>query len=220
MSRRASKSRQYRRLQDQKNTYDRVLVVCEGSKTEPFYLNEIRIEKRYNKTLVHIRECPKGTDSLQIVNYAEQLFLQGNQHEEIGKKCFDHIFAVFDRDNHPGYNNALKKAATLNLKLRNNNDEPVPFTAIPSNPCFELWLLLHYIDVPTLIPCSDVEVELVRNYSGFDKSNTDNYANTKNLLTDAHRRAKRLATSSSPTSNTNPYTNVNILVDTLLNLDK
>lgn len=196
--------------------HDRILVVCEGSKTEPNYLGEIRIERHLSNKLVLISGCPSGTAPLDIVDAAERLFLNGNSHRDIARGSFDQIFAVIDRDQHASYREALERASRLNLSMTNDEGREVPFTAIPSNPCFELWLLLHFIDVHANSPCADMEARLKQYFPNYRKGGPGNYASTKGRLDDARTRAQRLVESSSPHSDDEPYTGVHILVDKLL----
>lgn len=64
---------------------------------------------------------------------------------------FEWVFAVFDRDSHLTYHDALHYAATLDGQLLNDEKTAVRFRAIPSVPCFELWLLLHYVFVQAML---------------------------------------------------------------------
>ena len=124
-------------------SYDRILIVSEGSKTEPLYLNEIRAEHRLSTTNVQVQPSQYGTTPLQVVEYAEHLFTHGDELKNIQPRAFEQVFAVFDRDDHLTYHNALNRAAARNKKMRNDLNIVVRFEAVPSVPCFELWLLLH-----------------------------------------------------------------------------
>ena len=80
-----------RRGQPTRDSYDRILVVCEGEKTEPNYFNEIRQEARIST--LHIRILHSvGTQPLQVVSCAEAEFQKTKQ--------FEKVFVVFDRDDH------------------------------------------------------------------------------------------------------------------------
>ena len=201
------------------DSHDRVLVVCEGERTEPFYFNGIRIESRLSPKSVCILGAGK-TDPMQIVEIAEQLFLRGNPHEEIPPGCFDRIYAVFDRDTHAGYKSALEMTASLNNSMKNDEGTSVPFEAVPSSPCFELWLLLHYEDVTSLLSCSDAEDKLKQHFEDYRKNHPESYARTKDNIPDAIKRALRLERTSSPTSEEEPYTAVHKLVEVLHKLKR
>ena len=82
-----------------------------------------------------------------MVQYAKELFENGDRHKNIQRRAFEKVYAVFDRDDHDSYLDALTLAASLDGKLRNDAKQPVSFKAIASVPSFELWLLLHYEDI-------------------------------------------------------------------------
>src|SRR5215468_5284185 len=99
-----------RRGQPTREPYDRVLIVCEGEKTEPNYFNELRQEARISTLHIRILHSD-GTQPLQVVSCAEAEFQKTKQ--------FEQVFAVFDRDDHTTYANAIAKAESLNGKLKN-----------------------------------------------------------------------------------------------------
>lgn len=202
----------------QGNPHDRLLVVCEGSKTEPQYFNEIRTARKLSPKLVHIRGCPRGTDPLQIVEAAEDLFRQGNNHRDLGRGCFDRVYVVFDRDMHQSYRQAIDKADSLNGRLKNDEGVLVPFIRVPSSPCFELWFLLHYEDVGAYMLCADIEKRLKAHEPEYRKGKTGMYGTTKGKLEGASRRAERLEARSSPDSTELPHTLVHKLVADLQTL--
>jgi len=121
-----------------------VLIVAEGSKTEPNYFREIRAAYRLHTANVEVQPGERGTAPIQVVDYARDLFANGDPHKGIQPPAFEQIDAVFDRDNHGSYFDALRLAASLDGKLRSDNRQVVTFKAIASVPSFELWLLLHY----------------------------------------------------------------------------
>ena len=135
--------RQLERKQNQRSSCDRILIVSEGSKTEPLYFDEIRVARRLHTANIVVQPSEQGTEPKQVVQFAKDLFLNGNDHKHIRAKAFEQVYAVFDRDDHRTYFEALDLAKSLDKKLRNDAKQPVVFRAIASIPCFELWLLLH-----------------------------------------------------------------------------
>lgn len=134
--------KQLERKQSQRAKYDRNLIVSEGSKTEPNYFSEIRRFHRLHTTNVQIWPSALGTQPIQVVNFARELFEKGDKNKQIQPRAFEQVYAVFDRDDHGTYFDALNHAASLNNKLRNVDKQPVIFKAIASVPSFELWLML------------------------------------------------------------------------------
>ena len=53
--------KQLERKQARRATYDRILIVSEGSKTEPHYFREIRSEYRLHTANVEVRPSELGT---------------------------------------------------------------------------------------------------------------------------------------------------------------
>jgi hypothetical protein len=83
--------------------YDRILIVTEGSKTEPLYLGEIRSQYRLKTANVQVQHSLLGTAPLQIVEYAEQLLVNGDEAKNIQPRAFEQVYVVFDRDDHDSY---------------------------------------------------------------------------------------------------------------------
>lgn len=194
-----------RRAKPKKRPYDRMLIVCEGAKTEVNYFQAMRRELRIPVADIHIVHSPSGTEPIQIVESAEQLFR--------ASKAFDRVFAVFDRDDHLTYNNALAKAAALDNRLKNDNDKVVQFKAIPSVPNFELWILLHFREVLAFMPRADVYAELRKaiHYPGYAKNSLTVYSDTKASIPLATQRANHLRELFSPYTGTDPYTDADII---------
>lgn len=61
-----------RRKQPTREPYDRILIVCEGKKTEPNYFEEIRKEERIPTAHIYVLHSQFGTQPLQVVKFAEE----------------------------------------------------------------------------------------------------------------------------------------------------
>ena len=66
----ARQRQQLERKQNQRASYDRILIVSEGSKSEPLYFKEIRSAYRLHTTNVEVRPSELGTAPIQVVQYA------------------------------------------------------------------------------------------------------------------------------------------------------
>jgi len=113
----------------------RVLVCCEGAVTEPSYLNDLKSKLRIR--LVHIEVVPSGSDPKTLVDGAVERKQQAERNarrEKDDNLKYDEVWCVFDVDAHEHIPDAKQKAGANKINL-----------AI-SNPCFELWLLLHFQD--------------------------------------------------------------------------
>ena len=205
-----------RKRRRQRAPCERLLVVCEGSKTEPRYFDEIRVDRRLPVANVWVSPCGIGTDPLHVVEHARNLFEKGDLHKAIEPRAFDRVFAVFDRDDHQTYREALRLAGSLNGKLKSDERKRVPFQAVASVPSFELWLLLHFEDVRAPIRRDDVMRRLIKWLPAYHKGQHDVFALTRNRLADALARAQALAGRFNAESAPEPYTAVFELV-TLIN---
>jgi hypothetical protein len=111
-------------------------VFCEGSETEPAYLEALRREPVIRETAaveLRIEYQAAGSAPLTLVTLAAEARRRALDAEEE----IDEFWCVFDVEwprNHPNL------SAARDLARRNGISLAV------SNPCFELWLLLHFTD--------------------------------------------------------------------------
>jgi hypothetical protein len=153
-----------------------------------------------------------------VVTYAWQLFKKGDLHKGIRPKSFDQIYAVFDRDDHDSYFDALTKSKSFDGKLRNDDNHPVRFRAIASIPCFELWLLLHYEDIQAPIHRDKVIERLKQHIPKYEKGSGNVFAITNDKLEIATRRAHALSGKFNAHNGSEPFTGMHELVTLLTTL--
>ena len=189
----------------------RLLIVTEGQ-TERNYFEGFKLKG------VTVR-LSKGTSPDQVVATAEKLFFNGDG-GFYGKEDFDEVYAVFDRDEHASYTNALNHADSLGKELKSRKRHPIVFEAVPSNPCFELWLLLHFQNVSTLMHRNEVFKLIQHKLPGYEKGAKDVYSLTSDKLVQAIERARTMNSNASPYSKDAPYTGIASLVEHLQNLRK
>jgi len=120
----------HRREKAKRDPYERVLIVCEGKKTEPYYFRGLCQDLRLNPKNVVIEYRKSGLDPKSLVMFAIETFKKD--------KDFDHVFCVFDKDKHVSYPAALDKIRATRLA------GGATLQAITSVPCFEIWLLIHF----------------------------------------------------------------------------
>ncbi|MDI1243861.1 MAG: RloB family protein [Rhodoferax sp.] len=210
--------KQLARKQGRRASYDRILIVSEGSKTEPNYFLEIRATHRLHTANVEVQPSELGTAPIQVVQYAKELFEDGDRYKNIQRRAFEKVYAVFDRDNHDSYHEALTLAASLNGKLRNDAKQPVSFHAIASVPSFELWLLLHFEDIRAPLHRDEVMRRLKLHMPGYDKGAGTAFATTNVHLAVATQRAERLAVHFTARTDPEPFTAIVELVKLLTTL--
>lgn len=110
--------RQYRRI---------IRVLTEGKVTEPGYIR--MLERRYLDVKIEID--PKDTGvPLTLVHLAREYQKQNKKRNP----DYDEIWCIFDIDQHPNIEQAIQEARDSGIHV------------VISNPCFELWLVLHYQD--------------------------------------------------------------------------
>lgn len=211
-------ARDLRRRAAVRQPYERLLIVSEGSKTEPQYLNEIRTELRLSTAHVQVQSGGFGTDPLSLVGYAEHLFRKGDRALGIEAGTFDRVSIVFDRDDHTTYHAALAKATALNGSLTNDEHKRIPVEAVASVPCFELWLLLHFVDVSAPLHRNEVYERLGQHLLGYAKGQGGHWAATKDRLDVATQRAEARAAATSEHNGIEPFSGMHRLVNRLLHL--
>ena len=206
------------RKQGRRASYDRILIVSEGSKTEPNYFNEIRATYRLPTADVVVLPGQLGSAPIQVVQYAQVLFEQGDSHKNIQPRAFERVYAVFDRDDHDSYTQALQLAASLDGKLKNQAKQFIRFEAIASVPSFELWLLLHYEDIQASVHRDEVIRRLKRHIPAYEKGISTVFADTREHLAIATQRAQTLALKFTADTAPEPYTGIAELVKLLTTL--
>jgi hypothetical protein len=212
-------ARELRRREAQRQPAESLLIVCEGAKTEPLYLGEIRQELRLPSANVQVQPAAYGTEPLRIVEYAEYLFTQGHRALGIRACSFDRVVAVFDRDEHHTYHAALQRVAALNGRLKNDENVRVPFEAVVSVPCFELWLLLHFEDVFAPLHRDEAVARLRLHLADYAKGQGSHWTATRARLETATQRAAGLVGAGHTAADgMQPYTKMHEPVNRLLHL--
>jgi RloB-like protein len=105
----------------------RIVLVCEGKNTEPDYFGALK--RHLNKQSLEIKVVPGAGVPMTVAKAA--LKESKNLKNSIGTDR-DRVCAVFDRDEHPKFEEAI------DFCLRNGI--LVGYT----NPCFEVWLVWHF----------------------------------------------------------------------------
>lgn len=123
-------SKSLHRRKAKRASYDRVLIVCEGEKTEPNYFKEIRTHFRLKSVNIEIEDNTSGSAPISVVNNALKKYKK--------TKDYDRVYCVFDKDTHPTYDQALDKISRARLAKGHK------IIAAQSVPCFEFWILLHF----------------------------------------------------------------------------
>jgi hypothetical protein len=126
-----------------------LLLVCGGKETEPRYLDGLK--QAFRNPAVCVRIAAKGVDPVSLVKYAATI--RDQYRDE-----FDEVWCVFDVDEFD-VTTAIRQADGDDIRL-----------AI-SNPCFEIWLLLHFADCTASVrDFDDAQRRLKRYVPDYSKS--------------------------------------------------
>lgn len=128
------RSRDLRRSRPTRSEPDRVLIVTEGTKTEPAYFRMLIQELGLTTAKVQI-VGDGGSAPISVVEEAKKRLQRDSD--------FEQIYCVFDKDRHASYDAALIAVASLAVKKELKSKT---VRAITSVPCFEIWYLLHVSD--------------------------------------------------------------------------
>ena len=158
-----------------------VLIVTEGKKTEPQYLKGFADANRNSR--VRIKVIGGAGVPKTIVESAKQHKADADiraKREKDDNLRYDEVWCVFDFDEHPNVPDARQMARDNGIDL-----------AI-SNPCFELWLWLHFAEQPGMRHRHELQKMLKKKYvPGYDE-HVDYSAHYAAGYGAAVRRATRL----------------------------
>lgn len=186
------------------------LIVCEGrNKTETNYLSH------FNKRDGNVRLIVKSsedTDPKGMVKRAEDLAKSLG----VGENAGDRIICLMDLDVND------KKAQLIQL-LRPKHRK---IEIIVSNPCFEIWLLLHFTNHPgrentsrnvkkqlvNYVPNYTESMDILQKCSAV-QSNYETAIKNADELRNEHIRKNATI----PSADANPYTEVHLLMRDIIN---
>ena len=120
------------RRSGQRSPSSRLLIVCGASGTEPDYVRGLNGHLRNRAVRVDVLE--KGRAPAQVVEYG----IKRAAVAETTAIGYDQLWCVLDVDEYTDHDKAVRLAKSCRV---------IPTHVVISNPCFELWLLLHFKDV-------------------------------------------------------------------------
>jgi RloB-like protein len=181
----------------------RLLVVCGSAGNEARYVKGLN--RHLQNAAVSVTVAEKGCAPSQVVRYAIDK-------AKGASGPFDEVYCVVDVDDF-GACGDLGRAVDLAAKA---SDADLSVQLIVSNPCFELWVILHFIDHRAHAASYEQIKPIVRKVApNYDKSSLDfmrhGYADAYLL---AAQRAKALEPSGADHS-ANPSTNMWQLVQAM-----
>jgi hypothetical protein len=165
-----------------------VVIACEGAETEPDYFNGLKGQLHSPRLHVEVlgREDPGHSSPEHVLRMLAAF------DERYRIRPGDALWLVADRDRQSWSDEMLSDVATACRQRR--------YLLAISNPCFELWLLLHFEDVPS--QPEPRRLELHQNQDGLLKRliaarrrpYTSDFEMCAPYVPDAIRRARALET--------------------------
>lgn len=200
------------RKEAKKSPYETILIVCEDSKSSPNYLREIIKYFRLNTANVIVIPS-KGSAPISVVEHSIEIAKTMPQ--------IDRVACIFDRDDHESYKRAINK---LNNQPEPSDKTPV-YKAIASTPCFEIWLLLHFLYTTRIYSsggnksaAQHLTNDLLKELPSYSKNNTRWFNDLIDKQKIAITNAKRLQKHNKTTNSKNPATNMHELIEYLISL--
>jgi len=189
--------------------YKKVLIVCEGSKTELFYFQDLvafyKLSTANVKVIDNDETCP-----LRIFKFAKDFAKK----EKKKGSPFDLIYCVFDKDTHVHFNKAIEE-------IQKQPKLPL-YHAVTSIPSFEYWLLLHFkISTKPYSRTHKKSIgdlvlsDLKKEYKAYEKASKNTFAELFPKLELALSNAKRCREIVEKDQTDNPSTSVDLMVATL-----
>jgi RloB-like protein len=161
----------------------RFIVFCEGARTEPAYFAALR--RTCADALIEVQTiAPAGvpyTLAQSAAERARELGLSRSSRKALDSfEERDEVWAVFDRDEHPRYMDAVGLCEAVGVGVGR------------SNPCFEVWLILHEgdFDRPDDRHAVQVHLRAVRPEYDPAKGKTPDCANLIARVEQAEMRAE------------------------------
>lgn len=200
-------TRQQRRRPARYEPRARILIVCEGSKTEKFYFDDARrmLGVHQGQAVVEVASG-KGTNPKNIVETARKL---KSKAEKEGN-AFSAVYCVFDRDEHAHYQESIERAGRLKMQ------------AVKSVPCFEYWVLLHfrnhtapYSRSGERSPCDHCYRDVTTEWPDYAKNKKRLYSELQPRLNDARQRAIQRLAALAKDGSDNPSTEIHQLLEAM-----
>jgi len=205
----------YKRREAFKEPRKSILIVSEGSKTEPIYFNSLKSNLRL--AMVEVEIVGEGAAPINVVDRAIELREERKRHTKnsLTKAAYDLVYCMIDVE--------APKAESLPRAVNKAKDNKLE--AILSNPCFEYWYILHFRKTSAPFNRSqDAKSALRREHPAYSESDTTIFdvvypktgeaiKRSKEVLKEQHNDAEDL-------SDCNPSTHVHKIVEYLHNMSQ
>ncbi len=184
----------------------RFYLYCEGRNTEPRYFSTLK-SMLENTIIIEKAVGVPLTIAEAASNKKQELDSSQDSHEEN-----DEVWAVFDRDEHPKFDEAVALCEMYKVGLAR------------SNPCFEIWLILHIEDFDKACDRDFAQKQLKKIDTSYNpkKDKMPDCNNLIDKLSEAEKRAAIQLKRRSEEGNSYgpPSTTVHLLTRALKKADK
>lgn len=183
----------------------RFLIYCEGRITERIYIDGVKQELR--NAGVQVEVGPKHGEPVGLVRAAAKHALRFTARDP---ERFDEVWCVFDVEA-PEAHGGLDEAVAL--------AEQHSIQCAITNPCFELYLLLHFGDqknhLTTGAACELLELKKCCGYTTAGKRFDFDAVRPGRPAAEARARALHARHADSPLKDRNPWTGFHALLESL-----
>lgn len=189
-----------------------IAIICEGrNQTETKFFRHFQSrENKYNLKIF----SSESTDPSNMTKKAKQIIKENELDNEIG----DRVFCLIDLDL------SITQLNKVEREKYNQHRTKCKIEYILSNPCFEIWLLYYFTDSPRVENSSQKVKEQLKHY-------VPNYTESYDIIQECELQEKHacainrsdkrnLLTEGQSLLNRNPYTEMQELLDTLIQYNK
>ena len=212
--RKAKSKKSLKRLPATKEIEFKCLIVCEGSKSEPYYFEGLRSYANLKSVNIVVDgSCDSSPN--KVLAHANSLYRKSVRDGDV----FDKVYCVIDRDAHETFEVTIDAISRINPKK--------VYEAVTSIPSFEYWLLLHFI--PATKPYHAIKGksagdqvfdDLVAVFPEYSKGKIGVFSALLEKLPQALVNLEMVTKTMAQSGTDNPSTNVGSLVSKLLSNKK
>ncbi|WP_333696499.1 RloB family protein [Flavobacterium sp.] len=173
-------------LESNSKIKEKVIVLAfEGNDTERIYFDELKSHVKFNDDVIylHLLSRPKNDTNSAPIHVFNKLKKEAK--EEYNFNSQDELWMIIDKDKWKNIESIVELC-----KAQGNM-----FVAV-SNPCFELWLLLHIKEISEL---SEVEIKAILNNKKVSKNRTYIDKFLSDLLSDGYNKSNPIPSRFLPT---------------------
>ena len=138
-------------------SFGRHLVYAEGTKTEPLYVEDLRVfvSEQLGVSKEDIEIVPvkmkKSHHTVDLANFA----IEDVKARRLKNESIDYVWIFYDKDDYQDFNEAYQL-----IKEQNKLDRETEWFACWSNECFEVWVYHYFENLETPIPRDQYEEKI------------------------------------------------------------